>query len=144
MLPLTEPNKTDLISPLAGNYRRIVIGDNGFGGKIQNLEFGWSLENTKLSSKTVCGQEYKTINQNINIIKVREPFGSIGDYFNKVLTLIWLEKYTKLDLIELSYPSKVVKHVSICIKGILLNMHHCTSTCTCINMLFRYFQKIYG
>ena len=81
---MTEPNKTDLISPLAGNYRRIVVGDNGFGGKIQNLEFGWSLENKKLSSKTVCGQEYKTINQNINLIKVGEPFGSIGDYFNKV------------------------------------------------------------
>ena len=31
----------NLIEPLAGNYRKLVIGDFDFGGKVQDLEFGF-------------------------------------------------------------------------------------------------------
>ena len=32
------------MTPIAGNYRQVVMGDHGFGGKIQDLSFGSSLE----------------------------------------------------------------------------------------------------
>ena len=51
----------DIIKPVAGNYCKLVIGDNGFGGKVQDLEFGSSLQNTPLSSKTFCATQYKAL-----------------------------------------------------------------------------------
>ena len=58
------------MSPVVGNYRKVVMGDEGFGGKIQDLTFGSSLEKTELSSKTYCGTQYKTIGSTMNKIEV--------------------------------------------------------------------------
>lgn len=60
----------DVMSPVVGNYRKVVMGDEGFGGKIQDLTFGSSLERTELSSKTYCGTQYKTIGSTMNKIEV--------------------------------------------------------------------------
>lgn len=59
------------MTPIAGNYRQVVMGDHGFGGKIQDLSFGSSLEPVDLSSKTYCGTQYKTIGTGMNKIEVR-------------------------------------------------------------------------
>lgn len=60
----------NLIEPLAGNYRKLVIGDFDFGGKVQDLEFGFGKTEQNLSSKTVCGVEYKTIHEELSKFKV--------------------------------------------------------------------------
>lgn len=59
----------DVITPIAGNYRKVVMGDHGFGGKIQDLSFGSSMEKTELSSKTYCGTQYKAISSEMNKIE---------------------------------------------------------------------------
>ena len=39
--PVNNLDTDNLIEPLAGNYRKLVIGDFDFGGKVQDLEFGF-------------------------------------------------------------------------------------------------------
>ena len=39
--PVDNLDTDNLIEPLAGNYRKLVIGDFDFGGKVQDLEFGF-------------------------------------------------------------------------------------------------------
>ena len=46
------------------------MGDHGFGGKIQDLSFGSSMEKTELSSKTYCDTQYKAISSEMNKIEV--------------------------------------------------------------------------
>lgn len=60
----------NLIEPLAGNYRKLVIGDFNFGGKVQDLEFGFGKNQRDLSSKTVCGVEYKTVHEDLSKFKI--------------------------------------------------------------------------
>ena len=40
-LAFSHVDTDNLIEPLAGNYRKLVIGDFDFGGKVQDLEFGF-------------------------------------------------------------------------------------------------------